>query len=85
VRYTYLGDKLTDAALTGLQCDPVRRRDGKCIVSQGMATALVIDAQGGNKYVVARRRLRRNDKLKARLKHGKTETTIYGDSESGRG
>lgn len=57
MRYTYLGDKLS--TLTGMQCDPVRRPDGKCIVSVKMATALVIDAQG-NKYVVLRRKLRLN-------------------------
>lgn len=59
MRYTYLGDRLTDAALVGMQCDPVRREDGKCIVSIRMATALVEDAQG-KRYVVLRRRLRVN-------------------------
>lgn len=59
LRYFYLGDKLTAPALIGLQCDPVRRADGKCIISQKMATALVIDDQG-RKHVVLRRRLRLN-------------------------
>ena len=59
MRYTYLGDKLTVAALISLQCDPVRRPDGKCIVSIKMATALVIDANG-QRHVVLRRRLRLN-------------------------
>lgn len=59
MRYTYLGDKLTRPDLRGMQCDPVRRADGKCIVSVKMATALVVDANG-NKHVVARRRLRVN-------------------------
>lgn len=59
MRYTYLGDALTRPELIGLQCDPVRRPDGKCIVSVKMAMALVVDAQG-NKYVVKRRRLRLN-------------------------
>lgn len=59
MRYTYKGDALTDPALIGAQFDPVRRADGKCIVSQKMATALVIDEQG-NKYVVLRRKLRLN-------------------------
>jgi len=59
MRYTYIGDKLTDQARFGMQCDPVRRADGKCIISQKMATALVIDEQG-NKWVVLRRRLRLN-------------------------
>ncbi len=58
-RYTYKGDKLTDPAFLNMQCDPCRRADGKCIVSQKMATALVIDAQG-NKHVVLRRKLRLN-------------------------
>lgn len=61
MRYTYLGDKLTDDNLRGMQCNPVRRADGKCIVSISMATALVEDAEG-NRYVVARRRLRLNNK-----------------------
>lgn len=61
MRYTYLGDKWTIPALKGMQCDPVRRADGKCVVSVAMATAtaLVVDAHG-NRYVVARRRLRLN-------------------------
>lgn len=42
-----------------MQCDPVRRPDGKCIVSVKMATALVIDAHG-KRHVVLRRRLRVN-------------------------
>lgn len=59
MRYTYLGDKATRADLVGMQCDPVFRADGKCIVSISMATALVIDAQG-TRHVVLRRRLRLN-------------------------
>lgn len=59
MRYTYLGDKLTDPALRNMQCDPVRRPDGKCIVSVKMATALVVDDQG-RKFVVLRRKLRLN-------------------------
>jgi hypothetical protein len=61
MRYTYLGDGLTSDRLRGMQCNPVRRADGKCIVSVKMATALVIDADG-NRYVVKRRRLRLNSK-----------------------
>jgi hypothetical protein len=61
MRYTYLGDQMTAPALTGMQCDPVRRKDGKCIVSVKMATALVVDATG-QRYVVKRRRLRLNEK-----------------------
>jgi hypothetical protein len=59
VRYTYLGDRLTDAALRGMQCDPVRRRDGRCVVSVKLATALVED-EHGRRWVVLRRRLRLN-------------------------
>lgn len=58
MRYTYLGDKLTDPALVGMQCDPVRRADGKCIVGK-LATMLVVDEQG-RRYVVLRRRVRVN-------------------------
>lgn len=59
MRYRYLGDTLTDPTLVGMACDPVRRPDGRCIISQKMAVALVIDAQG-RKHVVLRRRLRLN-------------------------
>lgn len=59
VRYIYLGDKLTDPTLVGMECDPLRRADGKCIVSIKMATALVVD-EAGRKHVVLRRRLRLN-------------------------
>ena len=62
MRYTYLGDRLTNESLIGLQCDPVRRLDGKCVVSVKMATALVAD-EHGKRYVVLRRRLRLNSKL----------------------
>lgn len=62
MRYTYLGDRLTDDRLVGLQCDPVRRSDGKCIVSVKMATALVVDERG-QRHVVLRRRLRLNTAL----------------------
>jgi len=63
MRYTYLGNKQTDNRLAGLQCDPVRRPDGKCVVSGKMATALVVD-EHGKRYVVLRRRLRLNSKLR---------------------
>lgn len=63
MRYTYLGNKWTDEAFIGMQCDPVRRNDGKCIVSQKMATALVVD-ETGKHHVVYRRALRLNSKLK---------------------
>lgn len=57
MRYVYLGDKLTDPALKGMEFDPVRDARGKCVVSQRMATALVVDAIG-RRHVVLRRRLR---------------------------
>jgi hypothetical protein len=63
MRYTYLGDGLTSERLRGMQCDPVRRTDGKCIVSVKFAIALVIDGDG-KRHIVKRRRLRLNSKLK---------------------
>ena len=57
MRYVYLGDAMTDPALVNQQCEPVRRDDGKCIVSTRMATALVRFADGTHR-VVKRRRLR---------------------------
>ncbi len=57
MRYVYLGDRLTDPILVNQFCDPVRRPDGKCIVSTRMATALV-QFEDGSERVVARRRLR---------------------------
>lgn len=59
MRYFYRGDALTDPALINMACDPIRRADGRCIVSQKMATALVVSADG-TRYVVLRRRLRLN-------------------------
>ena len=56
-RYRYLGDKMTCSSFKGQLCSPVRRPDGKCIVSVKMATALVRFADG-REAVVARRRLR---------------------------
>ena len=57
LRYVYLGDALTRPDLRGMQCDPVRRPDGRCIVSTRMASAMVIFATG-ERAVVLRRRLR---------------------------
>ena len=59
MRYTYLGDKCTRPELVGMQCDPVRRADGKCVVSVKMASAAVVDGDG-KRHVVKRRRLRVN-------------------------
>ena len=58
MRYTYRGDKLTDSKIKGMQCNPVKRADGKCVTSK-MATMLVVDEQG-NRHVVLRRQLRVN-------------------------
>lgn len=63
MRYRYLGAAGTRPDLVGAQCDPVRRADGKCIVSVKMASALV-EFENGERHVVARRRLRLNSKLK---------------------
>lgn len=60
-RYTYLGDAYTRPDLAGAQCDPVRRPDGRCIVSSRMATALV-ELPDGTRHVVKRRRLRLNER-----------------------
>lgn len=60
-RYTYIGDKLTAPELAGMQCDPVRRADGKCIINIKLATALVED-EHGKRFVVLRRKLRLNVK-----------------------
>lgn len=65
MRYTYLGDRLTAPALRGMQCDPVRRRDGKCITGK-LGTLLVIDATG-RKHNVLRRRLRLNERPARKL------------------
>ncbi len=56
MRYVYLGDRLTDPALRGQRCDPVRRADGKCVVSRRVghvrgrsarsSTAPVVTAEG---------------------------------------
>ena len=56
MRYIYLGDKLSDEKLRGMQCDPVKNAREKCVVGRKMATALVID-EHGQKQVVLRRRL----------------------------
>ena len=55
MRYVYLGDRLTAAALKGQPCDPVRRADGKCIVGRG---AQLVRFADGSERVVVRRRLR---------------------------
>lgn len=68
MRYTYRGDKLTDPVLKGMQCDPVRRADGKCVRARpyrvngktvSMDTMLVVDASS-RRHVVIGRQLRIN-------------------------
>lgn len=68
MRYTYLGDDLTDPILRGAQCDPVRRPDGRCVVNVALASALVQFADG-SRGVVKRRRLRLNEKIAALEAH----------------
>ena len=57
LRYIYLGDALTRPDLRGMECDPIRRPDGRCIVSTPLASAMVVFATG-ERAVVMRRRLR---------------------------
>jgi hypothetical protein len=54
-RYIYLGDRLTEPALVGALCGPVRRADGRCVVGRGKA---VVRFGDGRPVVVLRRRLR---------------------------
>lgn len=54
-RYVYLGDKLTDLALVGQPCDPVRRGDGRCVVG---GSKQLVEFASGVRCVVLRRRLR---------------------------
>lgn len=61
MRYTYLGDKLT-TSLVGMQCEPVMRADGKCIIGCKPRNQLVVD-ENGKKHVVLARRLRLNSKV----------------------
>lgn len=65
VRYVYLGDRMTRLDLRGAECDPIRRADGRAIVSTPRATAKVV-FEDGSVHVVARRRLRLKDKYDAR-------------------
>jgi hypothetical protein len=53
MRYVYRGDRLTDPALRGQPCDPVRRADGKCIRGAN-GNMLVVFADGVARVVLAR-------------------------------
>ncbi len=55
MRYIYLGDRQTDAALRHQQCDPVRDARDKCIVSRSRQLVRFAD---GRRIVVNRRMLR---------------------------
>ncbi len=63
-RYLYLGDRWTREECRGRRCNPVRRADGRCIVSARRASALV-EFDDGVRHVVARRRLRLAEKAQA--------------------
>lgn len=41
-RYIYLGDKLTDPALKGQECEAVLRADGKCICAGGGKVGMLV-------------------------------------------
>lgn len=64
MRYLYLGDRQTREEVRGVECDPVLRADGKCVISTRFASALV-EFENGTRYVEARRRLRLLSKLDA--------------------
>lgn len=70
MRYVYLGDRMTRPDLRGAECDPIRRADGRTIVSTRRATAKVI-FEDGSIHVVARRRLRLKHKYYARANRDK--------------
>ena len=56
--YTYLGDRLTDPALKRMQCNAVRRPDGKCVRGRN-GNMLVVDG-AGRQHNVLGRLLRKN-------------------------
>ena len=56
-RYTYLGDRSTDPALSGAACQAVLREDGKCI--RGRNGAMLVELVDGKRMVVLGRRLRK--------------------------
>jgi len=58
MRYTYRGDRITDPGLRDIQCDPVRRAEGKCVRGRN-GNMLVVDARG-RRFVVLGRQLRVN-------------------------
>ena len=55
MRYTYLGDRMTDPRWAGQPCDPVLRADGKCIVGRKPRNQLVRFADGSLVVVLGRR------------------------------
>ena len=54
MRYVYRGDRLTDPALVGQPCEPVRRADGRCVVGRSKQLVRFAD---GRAVVALRRRL----------------------------
>lgn len=71
MRYIYLGDRHTRPELRGVECDPVRKPGGRCIVGRRMASALV-EMADGTRHVVARRRLRLTGQQREE-KHGQAD------------
>ncbi|MGH2683008.1 MAG: hypothetical protein ACRDIX_07225 [Actinomycetota bacterium] len=61
MRYVYLGDRWTDKRYRGQACDPVRRSDGRCIVSGSRQLVQLAD---GRRVVVNRRMLRLKEKAR---------------------
>jgi hypothetical protein len=51
--YIYLGDKLTDPALKGKECNAVKRANGKCIRSK--LSTMLVEFNGIRHNVLARR------------------------------
>lgn len=58
-RYTYLGDRLTDAKYKGKPCVAVER-NGKCIC--GRNATMLVEFENGDHVNVLRRRLRKEAK-----------------------
>lgn len=57
IKYTYLGDRMTDPSLKGTTCTAVRREDGKCI--RGRNGSMLVQFDGGRTAVVIGRLLRK--------------------------
>jgi hypothetical protein len=55
--YVYRGDRMTDAALRGVTCHPVRRTDGKTV--RGRNGSMLVALSDGTQHVVLGRQLRK--------------------------